>query len=246
MTVCKNWKRIALSIPALWGAFQIISPCSERLLTVVQRWIQRAKNRPLSIFLSGPPDEEVSNLIQLHSQRVNQLDLSILAHPEQDYDQYYHLLAGMEAGTLSSLRVLRLDGGWRDAFGWITIHGFLRCAPNLVDCVFENILTEEYMYPVDELVLPNMRRLGFFDSLRPPVLAEACSTSDEILQFITAPGLVALTLPMNEIATKDLLAFLQRSSPQLRELSLEYGDHIHRDPTHLSHLHDCLLHIPTL
>ncbi|KAJ7641445.1 hypothetical protein FB45DRAFT_357819 [Roridomyces roridus] len=254
LRVCNAWTTIALSVPSLWTTIHLNFPCSEHLCQIVEKWIQRTKTLPLSISLSGPPEEGVADTILLHSKQLKRLEICVIPDPDPDasFDNSYHqFLADLKPRPLPSLQVFRLDDAWQEAFEWDAIHRFLSFAPNLTHCIIENILMSEYMNPVDQLVLSSMRRLIFSDSSSLPEMYGSWRTSDELLKFVTAPQLEVLTLPMYDITSEMLLSFLQRSSPQLRELALQfdYGindDILNPDSTHLAHLPECLLLIPTL
>ncbi|KAJ7334949.1 hypothetical protein DFH08DRAFT_785064, partial [Mycena albidolilacea] len=57
LTVCNAWTTMALSTPDLWAAIDIIFPCAERFPEILETWLQRARNRPLSISLRGNFDD---------------------------------------------------------------------------------------------------------------------------------------------------------------------------------------------
>ncbi|KAJ7641550.1 hypothetical protein FB45DRAFT_900476 [Roridomyces roridus] len=242
LNICNAWTSIALSIPTLWNSIHLVFPCSKHLHKVVERWIQHAKPRPLSISLSGPfVDPKVAQVILRHSGQLNQL--SIAAFPsysddsEESYDEFFHV---MEKGTYPLLQTFSFDGhsGTDEYFfDWNPIHRFLCLTPYLVDCVLQGIDPSGYMYPVEQVVLPKLRRLVFTHD-----------TSDDIFRFITAPELIILALPMFDVTRKQLLSFLECSSPPLSDLLLEHDQREKPrgdvdDPTRLE---DCLALVPTL
>jgi hypothetical protein len=57
LTVCNAWTTMALSTPDLWTAIDIIFPCAEGFPEILETWLQRARNRPLSISLRGNFDD---------------------------------------------------------------------------------------------------------------------------------------------------------------------------------------------
>ncbi|KAJ7466020.1 hypothetical protein FB451DRAFT_1041286, partial [Mycena latifolia] len=47
--ICSYWRAVALSTPDLWTSFRSLSPSHEGAPPLVQAWLDRAGNRPLSI-----------------------------------------------------------------------------------------------------------------------------------------------------------------------------------------------------
>jgi hypothetical protein len=66
----------------------------------------------------------------------------------------------------------------------------------------------------ETLVLPSLRRLGFGTT----TLDKSVDT--RILDFLSLPALQSLTLPLRSRCSQDLVSFLERSTPPLRELVL--------------------------
>ncbi|KAJ7453704.1 hypothetical protein B0H11DRAFT_1621137, partial [Mycena galericulata] len=51
LNICNTWTDIALSTPALWAAIRVVFPRPEGFPQLLRTWLQRARNRPLSVSL---------------------------------------------------------------------------------------------------------------------------------------------------------------------------------------------------
>ncbi|KAJ7666673.1 hypothetical protein DFH06DRAFT_249974, partial [Mycena polygramma] len=69
MSVCNAWTAIALSTPALWAGIHLEHPNVE-LLDV---WLRRAENHPLSISLHNSFNNDVAASLGRHNKRVKHL-----------------------------------------------------------------------------------------------------------------------------------------------------------------------------
>ncbi|KAJ7509563.1 hypothetical protein B0H11DRAFT_1252325 [Mycena galericulata] len=245
LNICNTWADIALSIPALWAAIRIASPRAEEFPELLATWLQRARNRPLSVSLSNNIDDShgIAPIIWKYEQ---------LKHFELCYDlekrSYKHrllsdLLECSTSGPLPLLETLtiRCSVHMADHLGYFgpQVLELLRLAPNLVECTF-NCVRPVYGLPaIDEaLVLPNLRRLSFGSGA-----AVRNESDDRILMCLTIPRLESLSISMLKISGGDLLSFLERSSPPLRELVLGSAwDSFDQ----FDGLNECLRLVPTL
>ncbi|KAJ7896401.1 hypothetical protein B0H14DRAFT_501188 [Mycena olivaceomarginata] len=225
LNICNAWTDIALSTPSLWAAIHIIFPSgissTQGLKTLVRIWLQRARNRPLSISLSGTDlDYDVVSIIWSHAQQLKHLEISDV----DPNDDYISLWEGTTPGPLPSLETLTTpDGGFSPRH----ILDLLRLAPNLIECTLEL----DDIIAVDEiLVLPKLHRLMFGEYGTSPRF------DCRFLDHLSLPGLE--TLFVHAILER-LLPFLQRSSPPLRELVLG-------DESDMPLLAECLHLVPDL
>ncbi|KAJ7682393.1 hypothetical protein DFH06DRAFT_1314609 [Mycena polygramma] len=203
LNVCHSWTDIATSIPALWATICVPCPCAAGFEEGSRAWLQRAGNRPLSVFLRGKfGDGDVPAVVWEHSDQLEHLDIS-----EHLEDAERPWAGGIRYGILDlvgtqSPRSLRLPQ---------IILKILRMAPNLRECTFQDMrLVSEDGIDDAVIVLPALRRLMFPGS------------DDQILQLLTLPTLVYLSVPLDNVSGQDLLQFFRRSSPPLEELTISY------------------------
>ncbi|KAJ7310867.1 hypothetical protein DFH08DRAFT_456414 [Mycena albidolilacea] len=209
LNICNTWTDIALSTPSLWAAIHIIFPSglssTQSLKALVPIWLQRAHNRPLSIWLSGANfDYNVLSIIWSHAQRLKHLEISDMESDDDDIP----LWKGTIPGPLPSLETLTTHGVYGAGLSHHHILDLLRLAPNLIECSLEL----DFNIAVDKiLVLPKLHRLMFGE----------CGTSPlfdyRFLEHLSLPGLETL---FADAILESLLSFLQRSSPPLQELVL--------------------------
>jgi hypothetical protein len=190
---------------------------------VVSTWLERARNRPLSISLEGTFDQDVVGIIWEHGQQLKQLEISEV----EDARLINALWEGTGPGPLSLLEKLTLRG--RNADNGLSsreIFQLLRLAPNLTECHFVKVYNLDDFDTGETLVLSRLRRLTF----------GAWTFSDTVLHYLSLPHLEALGI--NE-TSDDLVAFLKRSSPPLRELIL-------REVSYFPDTVECLRLLPNL
>ncbi|KAJ7509516.1 hypothetical protein B0H11DRAFT_1251459 [Mycena galericulata] len=250
LSICNAWTDIALSIPALWSAIRIFSPRAEEFPELLTTWLQRAHNRPLSVSLSNTSDDShgIAPIIWQYGWRLKHLELCY----DQDEDSYEEdlievdLLESSDPGLLPLLETLRIqylpNNYLAEYPGYLgpQILKLLSLAPNLVECVFDCVQPVYGLAAIDEtLVLPNLRRLSFGSGVE----NDDHESDDRILGCLTIPRLESLSLSMLETSGGDLLSFLKRSSPPLRELVLGGGLDISGQ---FDSLDECLRLVPTL
>ncbi|KAJ7457953.1 hypothetical protein B0H11DRAFT_2062038 [Mycena galericulata] len=219
LNICRAWTAIALSTPQLWNSIHVVFPRPEGFTGLLEAWLQRARNRSLSISLRGSFGEDVGTIVRRHTQHLRKLEVYL---DGEDVE----LLSRI--GPCPSLTTLKIgaiicepDLSWSvikySALHMLTI---LQLAPNLVECTLEGI--SPTFFPdshnsADIIILPSLRRLNFWSILDSP-------SYDKILRNLTLPALQTLALRMFAISLNDLIAFLKRSSPPLLGLTIDASD----------------------
>ncbi|KAJ7449988.1 hypothetical protein B0H11DRAFT_323287 [Mycena galericulata] len=241
LNVCSAWTDIALSTPALWASIHIGFPRAQGFPELLCTWLQRARNRPLSVSLSGTLDEEVAAIVWRHNQQIRHL--TICQENGEDDDEISDLIGGLTPGPLPLLEALAIHGSTdpgdaRQEFPNFQILQLLRLAPNLVECIFENVCPVSPRYGGDNTqntTLPSLRRLLFGPNVEDP------DSDDSILRHLTLPRLEALSLSMIGVSDDNFLSFLKRSSPPLRDFVVSG-----RGRSDFTLLAECLFLVPTL
>jgi hypothetical protein len=258
LTVCNlnAWTTMALSTPDLWTAIDIIFPCAEGFPEILETWLQRARNRPLSISLRGNFDDPsvpvIYAIIWKHGQQLRSLEICADTENEDTENEeehgigYVDLFLGMlKSGPLPLLQTLAIRGlldesgllGPLREFSGPQILELLSLAPNLMECIFHDVDCVSDLDPRPKnLILPNLRRLSFGPRTTIP------SGDDGILRCLSVPRLEALSVSLSNLSANDLISFLERSSPPLQELVIS-------DVSGLIHdirFRDCLRLLPSL
>ncbi|KAJ7693873.1 hypothetical protein B0H17DRAFT_1132258 [Mycena rosella] len=107
MHVCSAWRNIAVSTPALWSTLEIsATDIAPYFLEIVQIWLQRSGQRPLSVRISGYVSQierfvEFLKTFGQHSGRMRTLDLAM---PEESFKA----MDGQRL-ALSLLHTLKID-----------------------------------------------------------------------------------------------------------------------------------------
>ncbi|KAJ7797339.1 hypothetical protein B0H14DRAFT_60023 [Mycena olivaceomarginata] len=107
--VCRVWRQIAISTPALWATFGIEDMRGLlRLAEIAQTWFKRAQKCPLSVRLHGQPpaDDTFSSFMKTlrrHSGEMRSLELQL--HVEDFEDVNTHLLEGSVFTMLQKLSI---------------------------------------------------------------------------------------------------------------------------------------------
>ncbi|KAF7361481.1 F-box domain-containing protein [Mycena sanguinolenta] len=239
LNVCNTWTRIALSTPALWASIHIELPNTQHWKRVLPFWFRRARNRSLSISLSGDLryfSDRISSCIWKYASGLRHLLISDDSEDEDEDDEDGQLSITLFKNTppdsLPSLETLTVRGFITDrVFMGPQIMELLLRAPNIIeyicDCM-EVIDLDESTTPV---VLPTLRRLIFGDD-----------ADDDILNHLSLPALETLSLSMCAVSLDDFLRFLKRSAPPLKELVMGFR-YVTEDSGPLL---ECLSRIPTL
>ncbi|KAJ7453697.1 hypothetical protein B0H11DRAFT_1820391 [Mycena galericulata] len=246
LNICNTWTDIALSTPALWAAVRVVFPRPEGFLQLLRTWLQRARNRPLSLSLTNTFHEGAVPIVWQHGQQLKHLEFCYKQedgeNSDEDGDEEIDIWEHTSPGQLPLLETLTIGhSAYMDdapAYRGSQIIGILRLAPNLVECVLDRVYPA--WYAIDDvqepLVLPTLRRLMFAKD------GEFPFSDDGILTHLSIPRLEALTLSMRGISFDDVLSFLKRSSPPLQQLVL--GDGV--DYERVDQLVECLRLVPTV
>ncbi|KAJ7902844.1 hypothetical protein B0H14DRAFT_3851767 [Mycena olivaceomarginata] len=239
LSICHAWTDIALSTPALWVAIDILFPATQGLKELLPIWFGRAKNRPLSISLSGGRfDQDITSVIWSHRQRLKHLEIADVDGDVQSEMGIRSLWGGTSLGPLSSLRTLTIRGMgvWEDVgddewspepFSLCLILELLRLSPDLIECLFSQmeIFNLDDVDANEILVLPKLRRLTLDGPSTHPHFGGV------VLKHLSLPGLEVLSASLPDRGVDDnMFSFLQRSSPPLREL-ISHSETL--DPVHL-------------
>jgi hypothetical protein len=247
LNICNAWTSIALSTPALWASIQIVFMQAEGFEEGLQAWFHRACNRPLSIALDGKCDKGVA-IFWRHRQRLEDLEIFYenddSAEEDEDEDDErptIDLVGDASPGPLPLLKTLTIRGLTDVGDGWgvrgSQVLELLRFAPNLVECIFDNMRPVYGVEDItEELVLPALRRLRFGDR------GSLSDSDDDLLKCLSLPALESLALSLRDISSSDLFSFVMRSAPPLQELIL--GSQSFR--LDFTRLHGCFHLIPTL
>ncbi|KAJ7902852.1 hypothetical protein B0H14DRAFT_3422312 [Mycena olivaceomarginata] len=220
LSICSAWTDIALATPALWVAIHITFPCAPGMKELLPIWFERAHNCPLSVSLSGVPfNQDVLSVIWKQGQQ--------LQHFEMDKGDGRGTRGGIRrlwedhspVGPLPSLQTLAIRG-WSSGgytFSFRQISELLHMSPNLTECILCDLeITDDAEVAKADIVLPKLRRLIFGE---PGIFL----FNNVVLDCLSLPRLELLSISLpDEEAWDDLLSFLKRSSPPLRELTVKF------------------------
>ncbi|KAJ7649835.1 hypothetical protein FB45DRAFT_1017272 [Roridomyces roridus] len=163
LNICTAWTNISVSIPALWDTIEIMFPRHKSFDKVLDKWLQRARGRPLHISLEGAVDADVAACIWQYSTSLRRLDISFEALPK--YDKPHDLLGGnMPQAPLPCLQTLYIYGIFDVFCSWDPVLELLGLSPNLVDLSLRNTSFSDGDYVDKDLVLPNLRELEYTGS----------------------------------------------------------------------------------
>ncbi|KAJ6477613.1 hypothetical protein C8R45DRAFT_363383 [Mycena sanguinolenta] len=240
LRICNAWSGIALSTPRLWTTVRIHFPCGDHCAEVLLNWFKRARNLPLSISISlvGRSinwNHRVSDVLWRHAGQLEHLE--ILDDDEFDPDTFaFDLFGDTPPVSLPLLQTLAIRCQRRERL-YLAPQTFqlLRGASNIVEFISDKAQIYRNIPDLEglPLVVPTLRRVIFGETL---------SGDEQILLYLALPALETLSLPMWEISSDDLVAFVERSAAPLCDLTL--GSHFR--PTRSFHLHKYLHLIPTL
>ncbi|KAK7028367.1 F-box domain-containing protein [Favolaschia claudopus] len=225
LNVCHAWSDIALSTPLLWASIGIFFPRAPNFQTLLRLWLRRANDYPLSISLTGLFDYAVVSDIWEHSAQITHLDICLDdsdrdedEDSDQEYYPEYELWHPEATGPelLPSLKTLTIRAGAGEcrslSLSSAHLHRLLNLSPNLIECVFRDVISVGDAQEL--LLLPSLRRLEFKQSSECPYL------EDGFLKSLSLPGLQVLSASFSALHDWEILEFLERSSPPLREFCL--------------------------
>ncbi|KAJ6544612.1 hypothetical protein DFH09DRAFT_1321815 [Mycena vulgaris] len=211
LNVCRLWSKIAISTPSLWTSIHTEYP-GDNFVKLMDVWLARAGNAPLSISLRGVPSPDLCDSMRRNAHRMQTLKLHL---PSRDdlkeittpFPSLQKLIISHSYDALES-RSYSLDG--RECLD------MLRGAPDVVDCTID--IDDNFYWDSggdekpDVLTHSNLRSLSL----------EAKGAL--ILRSLTLPALEDLTILDFYVPHDDFLAFLTRSSSPLKKLRLEITD----------------------
>ncbi|KAK7052054.1 hypothetical protein R3P38DRAFT_1634593 [Favolaschia claudopus] len=256
LSVCRMWRDIALSTPALWSEIQLDSlPRGSNYLELGNIWLKRARALPLSVKLNGSMrlDRSVENLIARFSHQIEDLTLELapkrMDKCQHDFWTRYIQFEPREGASLSSLKTLSIKAEDEEEFyfeyrgEWLDM---LRGAPELSGFSMQNMIySDQWAEPKPEpqpLTLASLHTLHLGKPYEHALaLAGTHQNSSVILEYLTLPALRVLSLSYLDIADETLVSFLERSSPPLESLHL-----IPRSRWGVAGLCNCLRFMSTL
>ncbi|KAJ7094411.1 hypothetical protein C8R44DRAFT_890436 [Mycena epipterygia] len=232
--VCRDWREIAISTPALWTTLYIEADDRQaHFSAIVKMWLTRTGQCPLSVRINGGLsriDKFVAFLktFRRHSPRMRSLELNIDLKGFKKMDTHPLDLPLLEK---LSIRLPEMDPDDDSAIEMLfasvpLLHEVLMnvAPPSFIPLPWNQITKfTGQLYTLAECfealhLMPNMTECAFSmlghrdpDDLPPP----------EILQFLILPGLQTLEILGAEDFSEIILdSFLTRSSPPLRKLAI--------------------------
>ncbi|KAK6992562.1 hypothetical protein R3P38DRAFT_3289557 [Favolaschia claudopus] len=222
LNICKAWSEIALSSPGLWTDIQNFNTSDLRGL---ERWLDRAAGRPLSLSTRSGGIASLI-LLKVTSYQVHYLELYV-----EHQDSLRFLFEG-EPESLPTLRSLTVGQSSSSSRPKFSLHPddiirLLHRAPNLTELTVDNV-------PVTVPVFAHPRQIA----APPPVSSNLeylnlgkyrqfttglGAVHDSVLSCLTLPSLRSLNISRLPTNTHILFDFMRRSSPQLRQLCLAQG-----------------------
>ncbi|KAJ7430242.1 hypothetical protein B0H11DRAFT_980242 [Mycena galericulata] len=220
LNICRAWSNIALATPALWAAMpHVKTAMSDDFGRLMGLWVARAGTHPLTLSLRGSMYSETSLQTFLDLCLCDRVQTLSVYFPSGN-----HL--GKLQGSFPNLHALTIGQDnddvdddidySRDASVCVEM---LSAAPNLVECTlsdiyFESPFASSYRGAVTHSNIKYLYLGGY-----------GCDTdirhsSAYMLQYLTLPSLERLAISSVDIEFEDFLAFLARSAPPLRSLSM--------------------------
>ncbi|KAJ7302182.1 hypothetical protein DFH08DRAFT_76086 [Mycena albidolilacea] len=147
-------------------------------------WLERARNRPLSVLLEGVFDHGVFSIIWGHGQHLEICDVE---GQNEVKDLWEPASPGPQLPALQTLTIRGPD----DDDGFCSSHFFelLHRAPNLIECLFCNAFFHEIVESEfsGKLILPKLRRMMFGERVVSPDIG------DDVLRWLSLPKLDVLS-----------------------------------------------------
>ncbi|KAJ7160300.1 hypothetical protein C8R46DRAFT_1107698 [Mycena filopes] len=215
LSVSHLWQNIALSTPSLWASLRLNSvPRGKLFAQGCEAWISRARTLPLSLSLRGSLGRRICAVIKQNADQLRNLDICVPSAEDLD-----RLLVPFP--VLTTLTIGAFTNRTTEAYflGADEILEMLRAAPALEVFELKEVHPEEDIHCsgvyAEALTHASLRELRLGTS--PPGRGR---TSAIILQYLTLPALNTLVVSDLDITHADFIAFMTRSSPPLRSLSL--------------------------
>ncbi|KAK7000365.1 hypothetical protein R3P38DRAFT_3058115 [Favolaschia claudopus] len=227
--ICQLWRGIALSTPRLWTTISMSgSPRTVGYSTLAEKWMERARNLPLSLSLEArfrvrPFHDDVQELLTRYRHQVRTLTLNLAI---SDFDGGavragefldFPFFSSLEKLTILSERKVTLDAE--------VLLEVLRSASEASHYVIVNLF---YLQDADgstqsPWTLPSLETLQL-GHLYEFAYLDVLGSSSDILRHLqcTLPALKTLRLAAPDICRfcPYLISFLARSSPPLESVEL--------------------------
>ncbi|KAK7022457.1 hypothetical protein R3P38DRAFT_2961054 [Favolaschia claudopus] len=252
LNICRLWRAIALNTPELWTHLEIRLhplPRDADYLDFCKNWIGRAGSRPLSLILRGVVrlDADTQHLVTCHQHHLEHLTLELSGYFAEEGLVTRTILLQGQFPVLKTLDI-RSHGRllMKTLNDWIDL---LRAAPQLETCSLENMIIDWHIFgsfaeppPTQPLILPCLQNLCLGNTQH--ALQDLDTThgaSALILRYLTLPALQTLHLTVFDLIDVEFTAFLDRSLPPLRSLSM-----IVSSPWFMDTMGEMLRPVPTL
>ncbi|KAK7049124.1 hypothetical protein R3P38DRAFT_3257615 [Favolaschia claudopus] len=232
LNICRLWRAIALNTPELWTHLEIrLHPSGSKAdyLDFCKNWIGRAGSWPLSLTLHGVVrlDAKTQELVTCHQHHLGHLTLELSGYSFAEEGLMTRTI--LLQGPFPVLKTLDVRSHGRLLLktlnDWIDL---LRAAPQLEMCSLENMIIDWHIFgsfaeapPTQPLILPCLQSLRLGNTQH--ALHDLDTTDGAtalILRYLTLPALHTLHLTVFDLIDAEFTAFLMRSSPPLRSLSM--------------------------
>ncbi|KAJ7506869.1 hypothetical protein B0H11DRAFT_245531 [Mycena galericulata] len=223
LNICRAWSNIALATPPLWATMGIETAMSADYGRLIPLWVARAGTRQLTLSLRGSMDRDIVPLEVLFVRwglwdRVQTLNIQF---PSGD-----HLLTLQ--GPFPHLHALTISqfnnaDDWEDETTYYSktaseCIGMLSAAPNLVEFSLSGIHFKDPFASFSRAVTHSNIKYLYLGGYRWDTDLEPSSAC--MLRYLTLPSLERLAISSFDIKFEDFVAFLARSAPPLRFLSM--------------------------
>ncbi|KAK7049113.1 hypothetical protein R3P38DRAFT_3175363 [Favolaschia claudopus] len=221
--ICQLWRGIALSTPRLWTTISMSGlPRTVGYTTLAEKWMERARNLPLSLSLEGrfrvrPFHDDVQNLLARHEHQVRTLTLNLaMGDPDAGAVRAgefadFPFFSSLEKLTILSEKKVTFDGAE-------VLLEVLRTASDASHCVMVNLFYHADGSTPSPWTLPSLETLQLGHPYEFVYLGVLGSSSD-ILRHLTLPALKTLRLAAPGLYPY-FPSFLARSSPPLESFEL--------------------------
>ncbi|KAJ7506865.1 hypothetical protein B0H11DRAFT_245486 [Mycena galericulata] len=225
LNVCRAWSNIALATPSLWATMRVKTATSGDFGRLMGLWLARAGTRPLTLSIHGSmygeTDAHETFLELCLWDRVQTLNVYFPSgnHLRTLQGPFPHLHA------LTIGQDHHISDAWDGDMQYYSQNAsacieMLSAAPNLIELTLDGI---DFEYPFES----SLSRVVTHSSIKYLYLGGYASwdidispSSTHMLQGLTLPSLERLTISVFNLEFEEFLAFLARSAPPLRFLSM--------------------------
>ncbi|KAJ7174064.1 hypothetical protein C8R43DRAFT_943685 [Mycena crocata] len=224
LNVCHSWTDIALATPALWDTMDVIAPRRVGFPQLMKLWFSRARNRPLSICLSGTLDTAIRSVVHRNTSRL--LALELFFPSGRDLKK---MTTSFSSESLTTLTISQGVTGQKTDINNEYVYSqypsecvkMLLAAPQLVECTLDHLCYGHYSVGCVS-IHPSLKHLRF----------RGCATNSlAVLHYLTLPALETLAIPHFSMEYDPFLDFLLRSAPPLRVLRMVTPEEWRTDST---------------